>query len=333
MDAKKLTAVRDAHSCLLVGGLLGLLLLVGCSALSWVSRPVRPAPSLAELRNATYKGFEAAPGPVTLIDGRWEGPPYVAGGAARPSVYLIPEFRLVGDLDGDGSDEAVVLLDENAGGSGEYLYLTVVGRSDGGVRQIATTRLGDRVQIRAARIEGGRIILGLVQAGPTDPMCCPGNLVTREFKLRPAGLIGRVSSVPVGRLSLDTIGGTEWVLRSWSWNEPAPSEPRVTLRFKDGRLVGTAGCNRYFAPVRAGELPGSVTVGPAEATRMTCVAPAMVVEARFLGQLAGVTKFGFMATRLALTYRRPGGVGTMLFERATASPRKDHEVRAHEISR
>jgi heat shock protein HslJ len=298
---------------------LGLLLLASCSALPWVSAPgARSAPALAELQNATYQGFETAPGPVTLVDGRWEGSPYVAGGAARPSVYLVPDFRLVGDLTGDGSEEAVVLLGENAGGTGEYMYLTVMARSDGGVRQIAATRLGDRVQIRTARIEAGRIILGLVQAGPTDPMCCPGDLVTREFEVRSEGLTELASAAPAGRLSLDTIGGTEWVLRSWSWDEPAPSEPRVTLRFEGGKLVGTAGCNRYFAPVTAGRLPGSVTVGPAGATRMACAAPAMAAESRFLGQLAGVTKFDFRSTRLALTYRRQGGVGTMLFERTTA---------------
>jgi len=299
--------------------LLGFLFLAGCSVLPWASPPAaRPAPSFAELQNATYQGFEADPGPVTLANGRWEGPPYVAGGAARPSIYLLPDFRLVGDLDGDGSDEAVVLLGENAGGSGEYIYLTIVGRSNGSVRQMASTRLGDRVQIRAARVDAGRIILELVQAGPTDPLCCPGDLVTREFALRPEGLTQLASAAPVGRLSIDAIGGTEWVLRSWSWNEPAPPEPRVTLRFEDGKLVGTAGCNRYFAPVGAGELPGSMTVGPAGATRMACAAPAMAVESRFLGQLAGVSKFGFVATRLALTYRRPDGVGAMLFARATA---------------
>jgi hypothetical protein len=166
--------------------------MASCSALPVRSKPLAlPAPSLVELQNATYRGFQVVPGPVILVDGRWEGKPYVEGGAVRPVVYLVPDFRLLGDLDGDGNDEAVVLLGENAGGSGEYMYLTVVARSDGVVRQVATTRLGDRVRIRAARIEAGRIILELLQAGPTDPMCCPGDLVTREFELRPEGLMER----------------------------------------------------------------------------------------------------------------------------------------------
>ena len=42
---------------------------------------------LAALENATYSGLTVHPDPVTLIDGRWEGAPYVEGGVSRPSVH------------------------------------------------------------------------------------------------------------------------------------------------------------------------------------------------------------------------------------------------------
>jgi len=72
------------------------------------------APTLEELKNATYNGFKGHHGPVTLADGRWEGKPYVEGGASRPEVYFVRDFRLIGDVNGDGTDEAVVLLGESA---------------------------------------------------------------------------------------------------------------------------------------------------------------------------------------------------------------------------
>jgi hypothetical protein len=40
----------------------------------------------------------------------------------------------------------------------------------------------------------------------------------------------------------------------------------------------------------------------------------MAVEARFLGQLGRVNRFGFLAGRLALSYREDGAVGVMLFD-------------------
>ena len=47
----------------------------------------------------TYHGFEEPEGPVRLEDGRWEGAPLVQGGAARPSVVFVRDFRLVGDVE------------------------------------------------------------------------------------------------------------------------------------------------------------------------------------------------------------------------------------------
>jgi hypothetical protein len=141
------------------------------------------APTLEELKNATYNGFKGHHGPVTLADGRWEGKPYVEGGASRPEVYFVRDFRLIGDVNGDGTDEAVVLLGESSGGTGQNIYLAVVDRKNGKLENVASTLVGDRIQIREARIEEGRIFLDLLQAGPGDAACCPGELATRGWEL------------------------------------------------------------------------------------------------------------------------------------------------------
>ena len=103
-------------------------------------------PTLAELKNATYAGFEAPASPVTLKDGLWEGEPLQPGGTSRPRVSLGGDFHLLGDLDGDGAEEAVVVLVQISGGSGTFDYLAVVKRQDHGLENVATTALGDRVQ-------------------------------------------------------------------------------------------------------------------------------------------------------------------------------------------
>jgi heat shock protein HslJ len=174
--------------------------------------------------------------------------------------------------------------------------------------------------VRRSRIEGGRVILDVVQQGPDDAACCPSQKATRTWTLGPDGL----EEQPVefkGTLSLEDLGETEWILRSWTWTEEAPAEPEVTLTYLDGRLVGSGGCNRYFADVKPGALPGELEIGSIGATKMACPPPAMEVEDRFFSALAGARSFRFLAGRLALTFAgEDGGINTMLFEERTPAP-------------
>ena len=279
------------------------------------------APTLKEIKNASYSGIEGLKGSVKLVDGRWRGRPYKKGSATRPVVSLVGDFRITGDLDGDGTDDAVVLLNYAPGGTGQLLHLAVVTRKKGKIENVATTLIGDRVQIRDVRIEPKRILVGVVQAGPKDAMCCPGEVTTREWTLDPGGKLNRytVTAKPA-RLTLETIGNTEWILRSWDSKQPAPTRPAVTLIFKDGRFTGSSGCNNYFAPAKEGKIPGDVEVGAAGTTRKSCPDNEMSVERRFLEQLVRVRKFGFLVTQLALSWEKDGVWKTMLFDQRQPRP-------------
>jgi heat shock protein HslJ len=272
------------------------------------------APSLEALKNASYQGFAVRKGKITLANGLWEGMPFVEGGAARPRVSLVRSFRLAGDLDNDGREEAVVLLAEDPGGSGSFVYLAIAAGEGGKVRNLATTLLGDRVQVRDARIVDRRVVVDLVRAGPDDALCCPGELATRVFRLAAGRLREETAATPPSRLTLDAVGGVEWVLRFWDRDEAVSAEPEVTLSFQDGRFAGRAGCNRYFSSATPGG-PGEVTIGPVGATQMACPAPAMETERRFLDLLGAVKKYGFLAGQLQLTCEKDGARHAMLFDR------------------
>ena len=195
-----------------------------------------------------------------------------------------------------------------------FSYLAVVTRKDGALRNQATTPIGDRVQVRSARIDGGRLLVSAVSAGAGDAACCPGDLVDWEWMLGD-GRLNLLSTVRTGRLSPATLAGTTWVLRAWDITEPAGAEPVVSLAFDAGRFTGSSGCNRYVASVEGGTTPGEVKVGPLAGTRMACPEPSSSVEARFLEQLADARTFGFLPGRLAISYtRREGSTGTMLFQ-------------------
>jgi len=279
------------------------------------------APTLDELGNAGFTGLREIEGTVRLADGRWEGAPYAPGAASRPTVTLGRDFRVTGDLDGDGREEAVVVLAQGGGGSGSYNYLAVVRREGGALRNVATIALGDRVAIRSARIEAGTLHADVLRAGPGDAMCCPGELSDLAWRIAPDGTVQALPERATRRLTLDVLAGSEWTLVAWDAGEPTPDDPAITLAFRDGRVGGSAGCNRYFASPQPGPSPGELAIGPVGTTRMACPDALAGSESRYLQQLQAVRRFGFLLGRLALSYQHgDGAIGTMLFEERATPP-------------
>lgn len=269
-------------------------------------------PSLATLKNTTYRGIDGHKRALRLSEGRWVGKPAAPGSATTPQLELVNDYVARGDLDGDGRDEAVVVLAHSPGGSGTFHYLAVVGQRKGRAVNVATTLLGDRVQVRAVRVVDRRLLVDLVQAGPEDPACCPGQTAQRAWLLK-GGVLQRARSPQTpGRLSITDIGTSEWALTHWDRSEPLASGPSPTLAVNDGRLTGFAGCNRFFAEAAAGGSPGEVEVKPPGTTRRACEEAEMATETRFTQLLSRVRRFSFMPGALLLDYQLPdGNVGTM----------------------
>ncbi len=270
------------------------------------------APTPEELAGATYTDIEDL-GPVTLHAGKWEGAPLSDGDASRPRLRLSEGFRLAGDLDGDGANEAVAYLIYSSGGTGNFGYLAVMARKDGEIVQRAIGPVGDRVQIREARIEGTSIVLGVLQAGPDDGLCCPTRLATRRFAVQNGRLIETASEV-TGTASLSMLEGRHWVLRKLDGNEAGAAAGESTLVFASGTLSGSTGCNRYQGPVGDRDAATGLVVGSLVTTRMACPEPVMVQEQAFLERLSQAETFQFLVGDLVLS----GPKGTLTF-----SPRGD----------
>jgi heat shock protein HslJ len=271
-------------------------------------------PSLAELKAATYQGFDGWKEPVTLVDGRWENE------GAHESLVFGRDFRAVGDIDGDTVQEAVVVLTQTTS-AGAVDYLALVKRKEGKLKNVGTVRLGNGVQIRAARIEAGRVVLSAVHPGEGDEACCPGEMVEWSFAFAD-GKLGppKVEGKPI-RLGLEALAGSEWVLREWDLAEAAPAEPAITLAYEEGRFVGSSGCNRYSAAAGPGAKPGDVGIQQSAGTLQACPEPQSTAEARYLKLLPSATRFGFLLGQLSLTYpKAEGPSGQLLFEARAAAP-------------
>ena len=260
--------------------------------------PAAAAPSVVQLKSATFSGvLDHA---VTLKEGVYEGRPVVEGGASRPRVTLWDHLIAFGDLDGAPGEEAAVLLSESSGGSGERVYVAVVGARGGELANLGTTLVGDRVKIRTLHVADRRIVMDVVEAGPKDALCCPTQLARKSYALR-NGTLQMVSSEVSGTLSLATLAGMEWTLVEID-SEPLPAGARPpTATFEGTRISGFGGCNRYMGGVGEEAGPGSMTVGPLASTRMACPPPEMDIEDRFLAGLAKISRYTFLGSRLALS--------------------------------
>ena len=275
--------------------------------------------TVAALKNATYSGiYDEA---VTLSDGLYEGEPFVAGDASRPTVAYADGAERYGDLDGDGVDDAVVFLVENSGGTGNFVYVAAQLNRDGRPVDAGAVWIEDRIQVRSAAIDDGQVVLEIITDGPGDAACCKSHKASKRYALQD----GRLVEIPgeageLQRVSAADLDGTNWTLIELSDGQPVSAEPPVMLTFQDGRISGSGGCNDYTGPFTLGEdNPFVMTVGPVAATAMACPDSVQSQENAYFSALGTVSQWSYRYGNLAMYSRSDdGSLARLLFAPAPA---------------
>jgi len=151
--------------------------------------PVPPQPSatpagvdLVFLENGVYTLASGDGLQVTLKDGMFK----LSDPAKKLNVsgHLI-EPPAFGDLNGDGLQDAAVIIATNTGGSGTFHELFAVLAQKG---PAASVVLGDRIHENQLSIKAGIITLDYLRSGPKDPMCCPGEHAVTTFQFKNGSL-------------------------------------------------------------------------------------------------------------------------------------------------
>ena len=176
--------------------------------------------SAEALANATYESM-LANGPVQLVDGKYEDT------ANKIIVVLADEPRAYGTL--DGQEVAAVLIGENGGGSGIFTSLAIVAEQDGAPVNIATTLLGDRVNVFSMEIADDQVTLVALTQGPNDPMCCPTQIVRQSYTLDGATLTAGegtvIGSVPQVTVENAPGGYTQTIVPPVAYQADVPGGP------------------------------------------------------------------------------------------------------------
>ena len=200
--------------------------------------PNTEIPTKEDLSNTAYTSEWTESGLAQLSDGEYREP--ISPDSATEIVVQLTEDLIAGDIDEVGQSAAVVLVTQ-PGGSGAFYDLAIVAKIDGDPVNIATTFIGDRVQINAISIENGEVVLEMIIHGPEDPMCCPTQHVIQKFELQDSELVAT---------------STEFITISdivWKWEEfqemndnlVVVDDPKLyTLELlPDGQVNVKADCN------------------------------------------------------------------------------------------
>lgn len=150
---------------------------------------VRAAPSLAALGALEYPltAFDGAR--VQLASGHYEAPPDQSDEDREIASAELHPLSSVGDLDGDGSPDAAVVLQSSGGGSGTFCELVAVLNTAAGLTPLPGVPLGDRIKLERLDVRGGVISVELLKAGPADPLCCPKTRVKSAFQVADGQLV------------------------------------------------------------------------------------------------------------------------------------------------
>ena len=150
------------------------------------STPDLPGISPDQVRNAEYQLGLDQVRTVQLTNSRYqEGTP----GATDYISVFVTEHIARGDLNGDGENEAVVLVTENYGGTGTFVFLTIFQYVNEEPLFLTSIYLDDRPQINALGIENGEIFVDAIIHSKDDPSCCPSLETTRHYLLNGVNLI------------------------------------------------------------------------------------------------------------------------------------------------
>jgi heat shock protein HslJ len=273
-----------------------------------------------------FSGCALTPAPLTPDDGPLNAA-YLFNGrkiqlsggkferqAAPESVtvekYSVHGTPVYGDLDGNGVEDAALIIIHSPGGTGTFYYAAAVIQEGGRYRGTNTLFLGDRIVPEALLIKDQHVIVSYLDRRPSEPMIATPNVGKRLSLVLAEGILSRAPPYGeeyTGRASPATLGeleGLPWTLvRFYAEGREifaaSPGTPTLAVN-GEGHLSGMAAINRYFGQVTLDETGRLTWLGPLGATMMAGTKEQMKQELLYLSSLQRVSRAFFRDGRLVL---------------------------------
>jgi hypothetical protein len=139
-----------------------------------------PPLTLAGLQNGTYPFESGNAGTFTLLNSTFRND--------NLTITMLDQMAF-GDLDGDGSEDAGIILTTRTNGGAEFSRPYAVLNRGIAPLPIAGEPLFDQTQIQHLAIENGAIFVDLLTFTPQDPDCCPSERSRAMFLVQNGSLI------------------------------------------------------------------------------------------------------------------------------------------------
>lgn len=292
-----------------------------------------PPPTEEVLLNATYLSEWSEEGTVTLVGGEYRAPGPT--GAAPELVIDLVDYA-TGDLDGDGDEDAAVVLVERTDEL-RALYRLHALLSDGReVRDVSTRLLGDQMTVEGMRIADGVIEADLIPVEPgqfragglpgREPGGRPPPSITSEYVLTTRGLLpaslppasGDTGDTEPSAEAVPSLTGESWVILEIRTDDapgvPYAGEEQPALSFVEelrsedgasGRLFGSTGCNRVLGSYQVTDA-GRIRISGLATTRRACGERRMEFEQRLTLSLGSALEYEVLGDELDIRFA--GGV-------------------------
>jgi len=133
------------------------------------------------IRNTAFPFPEAFGAYIRLVDGRYKGP--ITPGSVDDVQYAMTDWIGHGDLDGDGLEDAAVVIVKDPRGPAPQFTLWALINAGGVPDPRSSLLLGAGIQVGAPSISGGKIWVDAVRPDPQMTSGIPTKRIHEGYKL------------------------------------------------------------------------------------------------------------------------------------------------------
>ena len=216
------------------------------------------------------------------------------------------------DLNGDGQQDAVLILSQNGVGSGIFYYLVVAIREGEHFKGSKAFLLGDRIQPHEVRVDKNRITVQLLDRLKSDAYTTLPSITTEQRFVYDADTQQLIAVEPNFAGEADparmTLGMKTWYWEKTQYNNDSEQKPKLAQKFSlkfeaNGKVLITTDCNAMQGEFSVTD--NQITLSKMISTRMFC---ADSQEQEFSKMLTNVSSYFFTGKgRLILELKYDSG--------------------------